>query len=113
MAFNDPEIERHARPHREYLEKKRPEYEKAKAWISIHGGADREKILADLIGMLEMFRPDDPATKAVYLVAQMKQTVADAEFQHNFIAEYERHKTEMDKLAAVDYERTGQPPTSE
>ena len=111
MAFNDPDIEKRARPKRTYLEKNQADYQRAKGWIEKYGEHDRDHLLGDLIVLLESYRPSDPPHAAVYVVGQMRQMVADAHFYRNIVREYETKQEELRGLSAQDLEISGQDPT--
>lgn len=111
MAFNSPEIERRARPKRKWLEEHEGEYARAKDWIDKYGERDRDHLLEDLTALIDTYRPSDPPHVAVYMIAQMKQTVADANFHRNILRDYELKQEEMRALSQMDLDSTGEDPT--
>lgn len=113
MAFNDPDIEKLARPQRERIEELRPEYERAKAWVTENVSVHNAKLIEEIEGMVMIHDRKDPPESAVFIVAQVRQLLYDFRANDRIVEEYERLKRSLDAHAKRDFERTGANPTPE
>lgn len=112
MAFNIDEIERSARLKRQRLKEIEREYHRASEFLKAFP-RDPEELLRELESMAMGYVAGDPPEKAVYLIAQQRQLLADYKWPFRVIEEHERLTQEMKNLAEEDFRISGKEPTAD